>query len=98
MADVLQMQYIPTVKKDANINIRIERELKANVEKILQNLGISTSQAIQIYFSQILNHSGLPFEMRIPNNTTMNTLQNTDDRKNLHQFPNKEELLKDLDL
>jgi len=92
------MQYIPTVKKDANINIRIERELKANVEKILQNLGISTSQAIQIYFSQILNHSGLPFEMRIPNNTTMNTLQNTDDRKNLHQFPNKEELLKDLDL
>jgi DNA-damage-inducible protein J len=56
--------------KTSIINARIRPELKQEVEKILGQLGISTTQAITMFFEQIRLKRGIPFELKIPNQET----------------------------
>jgi DNA-damage-inducible protein J len=52
--------------KSANIYTRIEPNLKEQAESILSALGIPTSNAINMFYRQIILHRGLPFEVKIP--------------------------------
>ena len=45
---------------------RIDSNLKENAERILQQLGISPSSAIQMLYSQIVLTRGLPLDLRLP--------------------------------
>ena len=45
---------------------RIDTALKENAERILSQLGISPSSAIQMLYSQIVLTKGIPFERRHP--------------------------------
>lgn len=49
--------------KNATIHVRVNEELKANVEKILDGLGISLSYAINVYLKQIESKRGIPFNL-----------------------------------
>lgn len=48
----------------AQINIRIEDDIKANSEALFKRLGLSMSAAITLFLHQAINHQGLPFEVR----------------------------------
>jgi DNA-damage-inducible protein J len=52
--------------KSVMIHARIEPKVKQDVEKIFSKLGLTPSEAIQLYFRQIVIHRGLPFEIKIP--------------------------------
>jgi len=56
--------------KTAKINARMEPELKEQAERVLEELGISTTEAIRLYFKQIVHRRGIPFDIRIPNPET----------------------------
>lgn len=45
---------------------RIEPEVKEQVESILSALGIPASNAINMFYKQIILQRGLPFEVKIP--------------------------------
>lgn len=45
---------------------RIDTGLKNNAESILAQLGITPSNAIQMFYSQIILRKGLPFDLRLP--------------------------------
>ena len=45
---------------------RIDTNLKNNAESILSQLGISPTSAIQMFYSQIILHNGIPFELKVP--------------------------------
>ena len=45
---------------------RIDTELKNNAERILGQLGISPSSAIQMLYCQVVLQKGMPFELRLP--------------------------------
>lgn len=45
---------------------RIDTNLKNNAESILSRLGITPTSAIQMLYSQIILHNGMPFELKIP--------------------------------
>ncbi len=64
--------------KEAMIRARIEPQLKAEVEAIFQELGLSITEAITLFYKQVKLNKGLPFEVRIPNETTLKTFQDTD--------------------
>jgi|GEM_PF-2292516 len=51
--------------KTAAINARIAPELKDDVESILSRLGMTTTQAITMYFEQIKMKRGLPFSVTL---------------------------------
>ena len=52
--------------KTSSMHIRVKPEIKAEVEEILDNLGMTTTEAINIYLRQIILRSGIPFEIRTP--------------------------------
>ena len=52
--------------KSANLYVRIEPDLKAQAGSILTALGISASNAITIFYKQIVFQNGLPFEVKLP--------------------------------
>ncbi len=54
------------MRKDSTISFRIDSELKNDVEKILNGLGISMTTAITMYFNQIKINNGIPFPHIIP--------------------------------
>ncbi len=52
--------------KTANLYARIEPELKEQAESILSSLGIPTSNAITMFYKQIVLQRGLPFDVKLP--------------------------------
>ena len=52
--------------KSANLYARIEPEIKEQAEQILGELGLSASNAITMFYKQIILHNGLPFEVKLP--------------------------------
>jgi len=52
--------------KSANLYARIEPDVKEQAERILSTLGIPASNAINMFYKQIILQRGLPFEVKIP--------------------------------
>ena len=52
--------------KTANLYARIEPEVKEQAESILAALGIPASNAINMFYKQIILQRGLPFEVKMP--------------------------------
>ncbi|HEY5509654.1 MAG TPA: type II toxin-antitoxin system RelB/DinJ family antitoxin [Prolixibacteraceae bacterium] len=67
----------------AQINARTDQELKKEVEAILKSLGLSTTEAINIFFRQVKLRRGLPFPVEIPNDETLNALHESENSKGL---------------
>jgi DNA-damage-inducible protein J len=52
--------------KTDTLHIRIEPDVKVNVEATLSQLGMSTTEAVNIFLRQIILTGGLPFEIKLP--------------------------------
>jgi len=52
--------------KNATISMRIDDQLKSDVETIFHQLGLTTSEAIKIFFAAVRNRKGLPFQLQVP--------------------------------
>lgn len=52
--------------KSANLYARIEPDVKEQAESILSALGIPASNAINMFYKQIILQRGLPFEVKMP--------------------------------
>lgn len=61
--------------KTASINARIEPEVKQRAERIFAAIGISASEAISIFYRQVTFKRGLPFDVCVPNDVTLATLE-----------------------
>lgn len=69
--------------KTATVRARIEPKLKHEVEYVFDQLGLSFSEAIELFLRQVKLNNGIPFEIRIPNKVTLKTFANTDKGKHL---------------
>lgn len=50
----------------SSVSVRMDTTLKENAEQILNELGISASGAVQMFYRQIVLRRGLPFELTLP--------------------------------
>ncbi len=69
--------------KTATIRARIEPGLKKDVENLFKKLGLSTTEAISIFYRQVKLRKGLPFNVVVPNKTTEKVFKDTDANRNL---------------
>ena len=60
---------------DATVRARVNGELKQEVEEILSQIGLSTSQAITLFLKRIKYERGIPFELKVPNATTLKAME-----------------------
>lgn len=63
--------------KSANLYARIEPDVKEQAESILSALGITASNAINMFYKQIILNRGLPFEVKIPTAKIVNVAELT---------------------
>lgn len=69
------------MNKAATINARIEPALKHKAEAILHHVGLSTAEAIRLFYTQICLKKGLPFEVKLPNDKTFAAIQELESGK-----------------
>jgi len=48
------------------VSCKIPAQLKIDTEKVLNRLGLGYSEAIKIYFNQIVLTNSIPFDLTIP--------------------------------
>jgi len=68
--------------KSANLYARIEPDLKEQAESILAALGIPASNAITMFYKQIVLQRGMPFEMKLPAARPLDVSTMTDEQFN----------------
>ena len=90
------MKTATQIKKTAFVRVRIEPEIKEEAEKILHDLGISASQAVNMLYRHISLEHKWPIELKIPNESTKQTFLETDKGVNLVKCKNTKELFKSL--
>lgn len=82
--------------KSAVVSARINPELKMNAEQVFKTLGLTTTQAITLFFKQVELNQGLPFEVRIPNEVTTQALEDARVRENIESYNTLDDLFEDL--
>ena len=61
--------------KTTEVRSRIEPEVKKNATKVLADCGLDLSGAIRLFLRQVVAQQGLPFEVRVPNATTIAAME-----------------------
>jgi DNA-damage-inducible protein J len=83
--------------RTATIQARIDPEIKAKAQKVLSTLNISMSEAISIYLTQVALQKGIPFDVKIPNELTAETLRKSEAGQELNEVRSVDELFEELD-
>lgn len=55
--------------KKERIQVAVESELKTEAEDILQDLGMNPTTAITVFYKQVIEEGGLPFEVKLSERT-----------------------------
>ncbi len=84
------------MRKSAVVNARIEPQLKKQAEAVFRKIGINTGQAISLFYASVRNYGGLPFQVRIPNETTKRAIEDARQKRRGRRFVTVEALMKDL--
>ncbi|MDA8162406.1 MAG: type II toxin-antitoxin system RelB/DinJ family antitoxin [Desulfobacteraceae bacterium] len=82
--------------KTAMITTRVDPGLKTDAEKILRKLGISTTEAINLFLSQVRLRKGLPFDVKIPNKATLKAMRDAEERRDITESENAEDMFRKL--
>ena len=85
------------MSKTASISARIDPDTKRAAESVFRDLGLSTSQAIGLFYRQVQLQHGLPFKVAAPNDETREALRQAEAREGLEQFDSADALFEDLD-
>jgi DNA-damage-inducible protein J len=82
--------------KTSTISARIDPVLKNTVDQVFKDLGLTTAQAITLFYKQVELQHGLPFSVKIPTETTKKALEDARLRHNLETFNSTDDLFNDL--
>ena len=80
----------------AMIHVRVDYDLKTKASRTLSKMGLSMSDAVRLLLTRIEADQALPFEVRVPNATTIAAMK-AGDRGEVTSFATIEELMADLD-
>ncbi|HUT37508.1 MAG TPA: type II toxin-antitoxin system RelB/DinJ family antitoxin [Planctomycetota bacterium] len=82
--------------KSAMVRARIEPRLKHRAERVLDRLGLTPTEAITVFYRQIELRNGLPFDVVVPNATTLKTFRDTDAGRDLVVCEDAEDMFRKL--
>ena len=86
--------------KTDNLNIRIEPELKKDVEEILDCLGMNIAEAVTIFLKQVVMTESIPFYIKKKslNKETQLAIENVENEIGLSKgYTNLDEMWDDLE-
>ena len=74
------------------IRARVEPELKYRAEEVFSKIGLSTTEAITLFYAQVTLHGGVPFAVTIPNTETIEALRQARTGSGLNEYADLEAL------
>lgn len=84
----------------ANVQIRMDADLKKATEQTLKSMGLTMTSAITMFCRQVTNQGRIPFEIvapDVPNRTTRKAMDDTLAGKNLSKvYDSVDDMWKDL--
>ena len=84
----------PSMTKSTDIRARIEPDKKAAGKEILEQLGMSEAEFLNVCWSQLILRKGMPFDVRIPNAETVAALN--EPRGQGKRYKNAREMFADI--
>lgn len=78
--------------KTEYVRARIDPQLKREVEAILDELGLTVTQAIILFFKQVQHQNGLPFSVRLPDARTRRAIADAKSGTQLVRFDDPQQL------
>jgi len=84
------------MNKTEIVRARIDPALKMKAEHVLDEMGISPTQAIKMLYKELARSGVWPFELKIPNEETLKTFEETDKGKGLNKAKNAQDLFNQL--
>lgn len=82
--------------RTATMHVRLDPTLKVQAEAILDELGLTPSEAIRLFYARVRAYGGLPFELRVPNAETRAALADADAGVGLARYGSVDEMFADL--
>ena len=77
------------------VRSRIDADLKREATDVLSSIGLTVSDAIRLLFVRVAAEKALPFEVRVPNATTVAALE-ANERGEVERFDSVDALFADL--
>ena len=68
------------------VRARVEPELKRDAEAVLRKIGLTSSEAITLFLTQVKLTNGLPFPLRVPNRRTRQAIRQARMGENVETF------------
>jgi DNA-damage-inducible protein J len=62
------------ISQKTRTNVYLDKTIKEKAKEIYKQYGVSLSEAINMFLVQSVLERGLPFEMKIPNDETINAM------------------------
>ena len=84
------MSATTSVAKKVRTNIYLNKYIKEEAQKVLEEHGLSLSEAINLFLSIIAKTQTIPFEFRLPNRTTRKAIQEVLTERNLEEVTVRE--------
>ena len=95
------------MSKMSTINIRLDSQTKEEFDQVLNYLGITQTQAINLFIKQVILNKSIPFSIKIPeyifekeflekepNQATVQAIHNLETGKNVEVYDSEEYLKK----
>ncbi len=82
------------------LHIRVEPKVKEKAEETLNDLGLSISEAVNVFLNQVILNEGIPFEIRKNrySNSTIKAMEDIKKGKNLSKtFNSVDKMFEELD-
>ncbi len=87
------------MSKQSVINARTDQETKSQAEAVFFALGLSTTQAINLFLKQVIYTQSIPFDLKIPrelNTKTQEIFEKTDRGEELTECDSLEDMMNQL--
>ncbi len=84
--------------KTEQLNVRMDSAVKTSAEAVFRELGMTSTQAITLFYRQVSLQQGLPFALKIPNEETQAAMREVRERRDLNHYDTAEDLKRELEL
>lgn len=80
----------------AFVRARIDGAVKDEAASVLAEMGLTVSDVVRIVLTKVAREKALPFEMRVPNKLTMETLAKSERGEDVHHAKDTADLFDQL--
>ena len=80
---------------NATVRARVDESLKFDAENVLKEIGLNTSQAINIFLKKVVAERGIPFDLKVPSKQLQKAMDEAKNGQGVY-YDNIDDMTKDL--